>query len=54
LHIEKQAIGTADAPPRSITDITAVLDRERENLKAVEAAALVAEGAKTGVLAKFF
>ena len=59
LHIEKQVIGTADAPPLSITDITAVLDRERENLKAVEVAALVAEravpeGTKSGVLAKFF
>ena len=31
LHIEKQVIGTADAPPRSITDITAVLEHFRIN-----------------------
>ena len=59
LRIDEQGIGTSDAPPRGIHDITAVLDRERESLKAVEVAIKIAEravpeGAKSGVLAKFF
>lgn len=59
LRIDAQGIGTPDAPPRSISDITAVLVQDRENLKAVEAAIGIAEqlppeGAKSGALARFF
>ncbi len=59
LRIDAQGIGTPDAPRRSISDITAVLVQDRENLKAVEAAIGIAEqlppeGAKSGALARFF